>query len=154
MSFIALKFLHIAFMFMGAAFAVGPAALIYLIARSADAAAIRRSFALAERIFQISTASYGLGIVSGFVAALVGSLDLTASWLITAYVLVALLGVDGTLFDRWSKDVAHDFASNDGGDATRIDRLRHDRRPVYLLGAMVVLIVAVVFVMVTKLSIF
>jgi len=146
MTFINFKFLHVAFMFMGVALAVGPALLVYLIARSGDAPTVRRVFALAERIFQISTVCYGLGIAAGFAAAVLGTLDLTAPWLVTAYVLVALLGADGTLFDRWTKDVAHGLS---GGD-TRMDRLRSDRRPAYLLGAMVVLIVAIIFVMVTK----
>ena len=39
MTFVFLKFLHVALMFMGAALAVGPAALLYLLARSGDAAA-------------------------------------------------------------------------------------------------------------------
>ena len=152
MTFIVFKFLHVALMFMGAALAVGPAALLYLIARSGDTAAIRRSFALGERIFQVSTVCYGLGIASGFVAAVLGSLDLTASWLTTAYVLVALLGIDGILFDRWTKEVARDLRSTSAVDGDRVDLLRRDRMPEFLLGAMVVLLVAIVYVMVTKIS--
>jgi uncharacterized membrane protein len=105
-TFVFLKFLHVALMFMGAALAIGPATLLYLLARSGDSAAIGRTFKLAERVFQISTACYGLGIIVGLVAALAGTIDLTASWLITAYVLVAVLGLHGTLFDRWTKRVA------------------------------------------------
>jgi hypothetical protein len=58
MTFITFKFLHVAFMFMGVALAAGPALLVYLVARSGEAAAIRRVFALAERIFQISTVCF------------------------------------------------------------------------------------------------
>lgn len=60
MSFVFLKFLHVAFMFLGTAPAVGPAALLYLLARSGDPAAIRRTFRLAERVIRISTLCYGL----------------------------------------------------------------------------------------------
>jgi len=153
-TFVFLKFLHVAFMFMGAALAIGPAALLYLLARSGDPAAIRRTFKLAERVFQISTVCYGLGIVVGFVAALTGALDLTASWLIAAYVLVAVLGVHGTLFDRWTKQVAISFTSGGANETDRLERLRRDRSPLYLLGAMAILVVAIVFVMVTKVSFF
>ena len=154
MTFVFLKFLHVALMFLGAALAIGPAALLYLVARSGDPAAIGRTFKLAERIFQVSTACYGLGIVVGFIAALAGTLDLTASWLITAYVLVALLGVHGILFDRWAKRVALSFASSGGNHTDGLARLRRDRAPLYLLGAMTVLVVAIVYVMVTKVSLF
>jgi hypothetical protein len=150
MTFVGLKFLHVAFMFMGAALAVGPAATLYLIARSGDAAAIRRSFAIVGRVFQISTACYGLGIAFGFAAALSGTLDLTASWLIAAYVLVALLGANGTLFDRWTKQVASGMQSGDADEAILVERLRSARAPLYLLGAMTVLVVAIVYVMVIK----
>lgn len=154
MTFVFLKFLHVALMFMGAALAIGPAALLYQLARSGDPVAIGRTFKLAERIFQISTACYGLGIVAGVVAALVGALDLTASWLITAYVLVAVLGAHGILFDRWTKRVALSFGSNGVSEPDRLERLRRDRAPLYLLGAMAVLVVAIVYVMVTKVSLF
>jgi len=153
-TFVFLKFLHVAFMFMGAALAIGPAALLCLLARSGDPAAISRTFKLAERVFQISTVCYGLGIVVGFVAALAGTLDLTASWLITAYVLVAVLGVHGTLFDRWTKRVAVSIGSNGATARDRLERLRRDHAPLYMLGAMTVLVVAIVYVMVTKVSLF
>ena len=152
MTFVFLKFLHVAFMFMGAALAIGPAALLCQLARSGDPDAIGPTFKLAERIFQISTACYGLGIVVGVVAALVGTLDLTASWLITAYVLVAVLGLHGILFDAWAKRVAISFGSNGANEPDRLERLRRDRRPLYLLGAMAILVVAIVYVMVTKVS--
>jgi len=149
-TFIVLKFLHIAFMFLGTALAVGPAVLLYLIARSGEPTAIRRPFAVAERVFQVSAASYGLGIVFGVIAAVVGALDLRASWLVTAYVLVALLGVHVGLFDGWRKRVAREFAWPGGLEAGRLEQLRRERRPLYLVSAMVFLVVAIVLEMVTK----
>lgn len=151
MTFIFLKFLHVAFMFMGAALAIGPAAIVVLIARSADGATIRSAFAVVPRVFQTSTACYGLGVVTGLGAALAGALDLTAPWLITSYVLVALLGAHGILFEAWTKRVAIAFGPADT-DGSELHSLRIARAPLYLLSAMAVLIVAIVFVMVTKLS--
>lgn len=154
MSFVFLKFLHVAFMFLGVAFAIGPTALLALLMRSVDAQTLRHSLPLTHRIFQISTACYGLGVVFGFVAALTGTLDLAAPWLLTAYVLVAVLGLHGILFDRWTKQVSRSLTS-DTADATRDAAGHgHERAPIYYLSAMVVLVVAIVYVMVTKPSLF
>jgi len=132
--------------------AIGPASMIFLLARSAEPFAIRRSFGLAERLFQVSTACYGLGIIFGIAAALSGTLDLTAHWLITAYVLVALLGLHGMIFDRWTKRAEQAIA--DAGDTvTPRDRLG-TRLPAYLLSAMFVLVILIVYVMVTKITVF
>jgi hypothetical protein len=139
-------------MFMGVAFAIGPASMVFLLARSAEPFGIRGTFGLAERLFQISTACYGLGIISGIAAALSGSLDLTAHWLITAYVLVALLGLHGILFDRWTKRVERSITGD--GNANLRDGPVATRTPAYLLGAMFVLVVLIVYVMVTKVTVF
>jgi uncharacterized membrane protein len=148
-TFILLKFLHVTFMFIGTALAIGPAALLLLLARSGDAAAIRHAFRLTEPIFQISTASYGGGIVFGIAAAAAGALDLTAQWLLTAYILVAILGIHGMLFDRWTKRVARTSGATldvaDGLTATT---------PLYLFVAMVVLVILIVYDMVTKPALF
>jgi hypothetical protein len=143
-TFVLLKFLHVAFMFLGTALAIGPAALLFLVARSHDAPAIRRTFHLSNPIFQISTACYGGGIVFGVAAAAAGTLELTAHWLLTAYVLVALLGIHGIAFDRWTKGIV---AHGDPVGATARGRLG---LPLYLLVAMVALVVLIVYVMVTK----
>ena len=121
MPFIVLKFLHIAFMFMG----VAPSRP-------------------AERLFQISTGCYALGIVLGVAAALSSSIDLTAHWLVTAYALVALLGIHGIRFDRWTKRLGRPSAGATIDTGT----------PAYLLRAMVVLVALTVYVMVTKVAVF
>lgn len=64
------------------------------------------------------------------------------------------LGVHGTLFDRWTKQVALSFDSVGANQTDRLERLRRDRAPLYLLGAMAVLVVAIVYVMVSKVSLF
>lgn len=147
MSFVVLKFLHVAFMFFGVALAIGPTALLVQVLRSGDAQALRATLPRAERVFQVSTVSYGLGILFGLAAAVTGTLDLTAPWLVIAYVLVALLGVHGVLFDRWTKRAVSEL------DALAARRTR-DRVPLYYLSAMTVLVVAILYVMVAKPSLF
>lgn len=147
--FITLKFVHVAFMFIGVALAVGPASMVFLSSRSAEPLAVRRACELAERLFRISTACYGLGIVFGFAAALSGALDLGARWLTTAYALVALLGIHGILFERWTKRLGR-AASGSENTASTMAFPVDTRVPTYLIGAMFVLIVVIVYVMVTK----
>ncbi len=123
-------------MFMGVALAIGPASMVFLLARSGEPFAVRRTFTLAAQLFQISTACYGLGIAFGIYAGLSDSLDLTAHWLITAYILVALLGLHGILFDRWTKRTESAMAV--GGDPSPQNRSVGTRMPGYLLSAMFV----------------
>ena len=105
MPFQLLKFLHVASMFLATALAVGPSVLLYLIARSGNADAIRRAFAHTTSVFRAGAAFYGLGLLFGFLAALNGQIDLTASWLITAYILVGALIVFNLGFERWTKRI-------------------------------------------------
>lgn len=149
MSFIVLKFLHVTFVFFGVALAIGPTALLVALLRSGDARALRTMLPLAERVFQVSTACYGLGIVFGLAAALAGTLDLAAPWLVLAYGLVALLGTHGILFDRWTKRVTAELESADAPAAHRMGGAA-----LYYLGAMSALLVAIVYVMVAKPSVF
>jgi hypothetical protein len=88
----------------------------------------------------------------GFLAALNGQIDLTARWLITAYVLVGVLIVFNLGFERWTRrverGVEHGAASTDLANAIGA------RAPVYALTGMVVLTLLIVFVMVVKPALF
>jgi hypothetical protein len=153
MAYLLLKFLHVGSMFLATALAVGPSILLYLIARTGNVDAIRRAFGHATAVFRIGGAFYGLGLLFGFLAAaLSGEIDLTARWLITAYVLVGVLIVFNIGFERWTrrieKSVANREASTDLADAIAA------RAPIYALSGMVVLTLLVVFVMVVKPALF
>ena len=76
------KFIHVGSMFLATALAVGPAVLLYLIARNGSVDAIRRAFAHTAIVFRAGAAFYGLGLLFGFVTALNGSIPITAPWLI------------------------------------------------------------------------
>jgi uncharacterized membrane protein len=147
MTFLLLKYLHIASMFMGTAFAVGPAVLFFLVARSSDAAAVRGVFGLAKPVFRASTAFYGLGVVFGFAAALSGAIDLTSGWLLIAYFFVAAIGGNAIYFDGWARRVERHLEREDAAGASRLLRARG---PFNSLVAMVVLTLAIVYVMVAK----
>jgi len=145
--FLVLKWLHIGAMFMATALAVGPFVVLYLVARTGDLLSIRRTFSFSTTIGRIGGAMYGLGILFGIVAALTGAIDLTQKWLLTAYVLVVVLGVNGLLAERWMGRV-HAAAEADGSDD--VHRLVRSPSAVTLLSVMVVVTLAVIFVMVVK----
>ena len=153
MPYLLLKFLHVGSMFLATALAVGPSVLLYLIARTGNADTIRRAFAHTTSVFRAGGAFYGLGLLFGFLAALNGQIDLTASWLVAAYVLVAVLIGFNLGFERWTKRI--DRAVEDPSNpAAALDTAIQSRAPVYALAGMVLLTISIVFVMVVKPEIF
>jgi hypothetical protein len=151
MDFLLFKWLHIGAMFMATALAVGPFVVLYLVARSRDLASIRRAFSFSTPIGRIGGAMYGLGILFGVAAALTGAIDLTATWLLTAYILVVALGVNGLLAERWMGRI---HAAAEAGGSDEVDRLVREPSAVTLLTIMVVVTLAIIFVMVVKPTLF
>ena len=147
MPFLILKFLHIGSMFLATALAIGPSVLLYLIARTGDEGAIRRAFSLTTGVFRVGGALYGLGLLFGFEAALTGELALTRSWLVTAYVLVAVLIAFNLGFERWTRRIKHAL---DGEINQSLAAAIAARSPIYALAAMVTVTLLIVFVMVVK----
>lgn len=146
MDFLLPKFLHIGSMFIATTLAVGPLVVFTLILRSGDRSAIGRAFGFAEHVARAGGIFYGLGIVFGIVAALTGSIDLTAKWLLSAYVIVVLLGAHGFYAERWMRQVER--AADASGE--ELSAWQRSSRPLWSVGAAVLLALAVVFVMVVK----
>ena len=92
-------------------------------------------------------AMYGLGILSGGAAALTGAIDLTATWLLMAYVLVVLLGANGLLAERWMGRV---HSAAEAGGSHEVERLVRAPSAVALLAVMVGITLAIVVVKVVK----
>ena len=90
---------------------------------------------------------YGLGILFGVLAALTGAINLTARWLLTAYVLVVLLGVNGLLAERWIGQVER---AAEGSQTADLERLIRARSPIVSLTLMIGLTLSIIFVMVVK----
>jgi hypothetical protein len=85
------QFLHIASMFAAVSIFVGQGMLSGLVARSGDVRALRRVLAIEDRFAPVGGGVFLLGIVFGFVTAITGDLDLTATWLVIGYALAALI---------------------------------------------------------------
>jgi hypothetical protein len=85
------KFLHIASMFVAVSIFVGQGMLSGVVARSGDVRALRRVLAIEGRFAPVGGGIFLLGIVFGFITAITGDLDLTATWLVIGYVLSAII---------------------------------------------------------------
>ena len=92
------KFLHIACMFLAVSIFVGQGMLSGTVARSGDVRAIRRVLAAEDRFARVGGGVFLLGIVFGFVTAIVGDFDLTQTWLVIGYVLAALILVTAFVY--------------------------------------------------------
>jgi hypothetical protein len=150
------KFLHIASMFAAVTLVFGSIVFLDLLARRADAVAYLRLDALVKRTDVIGAGLFLMGLVFGFATALTGAFDLTASWLILAYVLVAGIFVEGIFITIPRYNHIREVATNSdpalAGDA--IARLV--RRPLHvaLVTIVAVLWLGVVYVMVVKPALF
>jgi uncharacterized membrane protein len=149
--FVFLKFLHVSAMFAATSLAVGPIVLYYLIARTGDMAALRTAMKFDEALERIAGVVYGLGILLGAAAALSGSLDLTAPWLLTSYVLVVLLIVNNlylSLRMRALKEVAS------SGNSAALGALSRARALTATVAALGLITLALVYAMVAKPTLF
>jgi uncharacterized membrane protein len=94
------KFLHIASMFLAVSIFVGQGMLSGAVARSGDVHALRRVLASEDRFAPVGGASFLLGIVFGFLTAIVADFDLTQTWLLIAYALSLFILVNGLTYHR------------------------------------------------------
>lgn len=94
------KFLHIASMFLAVSIFVGQGMLSGAVARSGDVHALRRVLASEDRFAPVGGAFFLLGIVFGFLTAIVADFDLTKTWLLIAYVLSLFILVNGLTYHR------------------------------------------------------
>jgi hypothetical protein len=125
---------------------MGPAVLLYLVARTGSAETVRRTFAHTTAVFRVGAAFYGLGVLFGFVTALDGSIPITTPWLIAAYVLVLVLIAFNFAFERWTHRVEQ-AVQGPGVEEAPVFR---SRTPVYALAGMTTATLLIVFVMVVK----
>lgn len=151
MTYLVLKFLHVGSMFMATALAVGPIVVFVLILRTGEVGTIRRAFRFAEPLSRTGGILYGLGVVFGIATALSGSINVTASWLLLAYGLLALLIVTNLYADRWMAKVhAAAQASADGEPSPELAQWRASARPSWTLAVAIAVTLGLVFVMVVK----
>jgi uncharacterized membrane protein len=150
------KFLHIVTMFAAVTLVFGSIVFADLIARRGDAATYLRLDAIVQRTDLVGGGLFLAGIVFGFATALTGGFDLTASWLLLAYVLVAAIFVEGILITLPRYNHIRQVAMN-GDPATagaEIARLVRAPAHVALVVIVALLWLSVIYVMVFKPTLF
>jgi uncharacterized membrane protein len=113
------KFLHIAAMFLAVSIFVGQGMLSGAVARSGDVVALRRVLAAEDRFAPVGGVMFLLGIVFGFLTAIVGDFDLTQTWLLIAYALTLFILVNGITYHRMQADKLKTAAEAGDGDRAR-----------------------------------
>ena len=95
---------------------------------------------------------FGIGMLFGFVAAIIAQFNLLAPWLIITYVLViASLYISSGIVGRWAANVGRAAAANqDDTPSPELQQLINDRRVTQATYANIVLIALIVLVMVIK----
>ena len=145
------KFLHIASMFTSVTLLFAYDIVLHRSAARGDVATVRAVGKLKPLVENSGVAMFLLGIAFGVITALVGPFDLTQGWLITAYVLVALiLVIGGGPESAWLRQLIQ-AADQDGGDGASAEftARAHDPRR-HLSWVSAILYAAVIYVMVYK----
>lgn len=144
------KYLHILTMFVAVTLMFGGEVLFHLLRRTDDLRALRRFLAVVDPVFRLGVALLTLGVVFGLLAAVTIGFDLTARWLLLAYVLIVAIyalgfGVGVPYFGRVRRVLANDEAT-----AEERRRVLEDRRGIWDLALATLLYVAIIYVMVMK----
>ena len=82
------KLVHVASMIGVITLWVGPWIIWDLVARTGDRSALRRVDHVSQVTSQVGFALLVIGVAAGFATAIVGGFDLTAPWLLIAYVIL------------------------------------------------------------------
>ena len=98
-----LKFLHISIMFAAVALAIGGETFVARAAATRNVLTIRGTLGAAMGVMGWVAPLFGLGVVVGIIAALVGAFDPFAPWLIAAYVLFVVAMVIGSQVGSWAE---------------------------------------------------
>jgi uncharacterized membrane protein len=147
------KFLHIACMFGAVTLIAGSALVVGGVLRSGNVQAIRRVLAVERRLTNMVGAPLFIaGIAFGFITALSGGFDLTARWLLLAYVLVAANFANGIgLYEPHAKRLAAAAEASDVTTPSPELRALIGSRRTWLVPSMdLALWLAIIFVMVVK----
>jgi uncharacterized membrane protein SirB2 len=148
---LALKFLHILTMFATVTLFVGGEVILTAVARTRDVGALRRVAAITKRTDGIGILLFLMGVALGILTAVTGQFDLTAPWLIIAYVLVAILIVTGIFyFTPQTKRLAEALDASGDRFSPELEQLLDPRRQMVVVVLDVALWSALIYLMVVK----
>jgi hypothetical protein len=140
-------FLHVVFMFAAVTLAHASWWFVVYATRRRDVAGLRAFERVSGPTEGLGLVFLFLGIVFGVVAALAGGIDLTASWLVAAYVLIGIGVVNGVASVPYSNRLATALRESTTDAATaELSVLMASRQPLVfalVATAVIVLIIAV-----------
>jgi hypothetical protein len=117
-----------------------------------DLQAIRRVLAADWGLgYLVATPIFIAGIAFGFITAITGPFDLTAPWLVIAYVLLAGIFVNGLVFyDPYVKKIKVEAENSDGEPSPQVQAMIRSPRLRFVSGIHILLVVAIIFTMIVK----
>ena len=150
------KFLHIVSMFAAVTLIFGSIVFLDLLARRGDVAAYLKLDAIVQRTDMLGVVLFLVGIAFGFATALTGPFDLTASWLVIAYVLVAAIFIEGIFITIPRYNRIREAAQNSDQQLAGEEIARRVREPAHvaLVAVVALLWIGVIYVMVVKPTLF
>ncbi len=145
-------FLHIVTMFTAVALSLGVQLIVYRVATTGNVAAIRTAFGVAQPIGRAAPMVYGVGFLFGLIAAITGSFNLLAPWLLISYVLFVISSVISVRsVGGWMAQVGRAAALNQGdAPSTELQGLLHDKRATQGMIANLVVVAVIIALMVFK----
>ena len=144
-------FLHVVFMFAAVTLAHAAWWFVVYATRRRDVAGLRAYERVSGLADGLSLAFLGLGIVFGVVAALTGSIDLAASWLVAAYILIGIGVVNGVASVPYANRLAKGVRENPADDpSAELSALMASRQPLVFALVATAVIVLIIALMVFK----
>ncbi len=145
-----LKWLHILSMFASVTLLFVPDIVLWRASAAGDVATIRRIGPLTKGALNVGITMFFVGVGFGLLTVWQGGFDFFSPWLITAYVLVAILIVLGAAIESPHLERIGAAAERSGGEPSAELRalLRSPIR--YVSWVSVALYAAVIYVMVSK----
>lgn len=145
-------FLHIFTMFLGVTLSIGSALILHRVAATKNVAAIRTTFGTAAPIGRAAPMVFGVGLLLGIIAAIVGQFNLLAPWLIISYLLAAASSyLSAGIVGKWAASVGRAAAMNQGdAPSPELQQLIGDNRAAQAIYANAAIITLLIFVMVFK----
>ncbi len=152
MNFTLFKFLHVAAMFAAVTVGVGAQIVLQRVAHTRKVGSIRGVFSQAPWLERLSLILFASGVVFGLIAAALGSYNFLAPWLLIAYGLIVLVGLNGSfVLGRWTKEVeAESKTSADNAPSPELERLVSSRFALAALIVDILLFLAIIFGMIAK----
>ena len=149
-SFTLFKFLHVLSMFGAVTLLVGTTVYVNLVFLRREPSTIVAVGPIASRVAAGGIVLAILGVVFGALAAMSGSFDLTAGWLLLAYAIVVALFVLGAYEGRVMNRVGEVAARSAGTVSGELAALLDDRRLPAIAVVSVALYVLVIYDMIAK----